>query len=182
MSAAALALYAPGLVGYSVVKLASPSFYALRDARTPVTISVVSIAVNLVLNLWLFRLMGFLGLALGTGLAATVNAALLLVLLSKRIGGLDAPRIWRAFLKITVASLVMAIVIFAVDHWLLVSLPERLLLSGRAGIVAARSVRVFGCIAIGVAVLAVAAHALHIEEFRTAMQRVLRRLRPASTK
>src|SRR5688572_22215559 len=81
MSAAALTLYAPGLIGYSVVKLASPSFYALRDARTPVTVSVISIATNLALNVWLFKLMGFRGLALGTALAATVNAGLLLALL-----------------------------------------------------------------------------------------------------
>jgi putative peptidoglycan lipid II flippase len=182
MSAAALTLYAPGLIGYSVVKLASPSFYALRDARTPVTISVVSIAVNLVLNLWLFRVMGFLGLALGTALAATVNAALLLVLLSKRINGVDAPRLWRAFLKITAASAVMAVVVYAVDTWIMVNLPERLLFPGRTGIALARGLRVFGGIGIGLAVLAVTAHALHIEEFRTAMQRVMRRLRPAPVK
>jgi putative peptidoglycan lipid II flippase len=35
-TAAALVFYAPGLVGYSAVKLAVPAFYALRDSRTPV--------------------------------------------------------------------------------------------------------------------------------------------------
>ena len=34
-TAAALACYAPGLVGYSVVKLASPAFYALGNSRDP---------------------------------------------------------------------------------------------------------------------------------------------------
>ena len=34
--AAALMGYAPGLVGYSAVKIASPTFYALKDSRTPV--------------------------------------------------------------------------------------------------------------------------------------------------
>ena len=182
MSAAALALYAPGLIGYSVVKLASPSFYALRDARTPVTVSVISIVVNLVLNVWLFNVMGFLGLALGTAVAATVNALILLVLLSKRIGGVDAARIWRAFFKITIASAVMGAVVFALDSWIMVNLPDRLLLSGRSGVAVARGVRVFGDIAVGLGVVALAAHALHIEEFRTAMQRVVRRLRPAPPK
>jgi putative peptidoglycan lipid II flippase len=182
MSAAALAFYAPGLAGYSIVKLVSPSFYALRDARTPVTVSVISIVINLVLNLWLFRLMGFRGLALGTAIAATVNALLLLVLLSRKIGGIDAARVLTAFLKISVASAIMGAAVWAVDGWLAARLPEALLLRGTAGIAVARSVRVFGAIGVGLGVLALAAHLLHIEEFRTAMQRVVRRLRPAAPK
>ena len=31
MTAAALAFYAPGILGYSIVKIASPSFYSLRE-------------------------------------------------------------------------------------------------------------------------------------------------------
>src|SRR5262249_25573084 len=38
--ALALICYAPGLVGYSAVKIASPTFYSLRDSRTPVTVSL----------------------------------------------------------------------------------------------------------------------------------------------
>ena len=40
MTAGALAFYAPGILGYSIVKIASPSFYSLREARTPVLVSV----------------------------------------------------------------------------------------------------------------------------------------------
>ena len=43
-TAAALMFYAPGLLGYSAVKIASPSFYSLGDSRTPATVSVLSIA------------------------------------------------------------------------------------------------------------------------------------------
>jgi putative peptidoglycan lipid II flippase len=182
MSAAALAFYAPGLAGYSIVKLASPSFYALRDARTPVTVSVISIVINLGLNIWLFRLMGFRGLALGTAIAATVNALLLLALLSRRIDGIDGARVLTAFLKICAASAIMGVAVWVVDGWLAARLPEALLFDGTPGIAAARAARVFGAIAAGLGVLAIAAHLMHIEEFRTAMARVLRRLRPAATR
>jgi putative peptidoglycan lipid II flippase len=182
MSATALAFYAPGLAGYSIVKLASPSFYALRDARTPVTVSVISIVINLVLNIWLFGLMGFRGLALGTAIAATVNALLLLALLSRRIDGIDGARVLTAFLKICAASAIMGAAVWVVDGWLAARLPETLLLDGTPGIAAARAARVFGAIAAGLGVLAIAAHLMQIEEFRTAMARVLRRLRPAATK
>lgn len=168
-TAAALMAYAPGLLGYSAVKIASPSFYALRDARTPVTVSLVTIGVNLALNLTLVRVMGFVGLALGTGLAAVINASLLLILLSRRIGGIDGTRVLVAFLKITLASLVMAVVAYAVEGWLADRLTGSWILT-RAVPVAA---------AIGAAVLALlaAARLLRLQELEDALAVVLKRLK-----
>ena len=83
-TAAALMFYAPGLVGYSAVKIASPTFYSMRDSRTPVTISVLSVGLNLVLNLILVQVLGFRGLALGTAIAAVLNAVVLLWLLRRQ--------------------------------------------------------------------------------------------------
>ena len=74
-TAAALQFYAVGLLGYSIVRIASPTFYALGDSRTPVQISIASVAVNAVLNVVLVRVLGYRGLALGTSIAALVNAA-----------------------------------------------------------------------------------------------------------
>ena len=42
-TAAALQFYALGLVGYSVVRIASPVFYALGENRTPVKVSVATV-------------------------------------------------------------------------------------------------------------------------------------------
>ena len=47
-TAAALQFYAVGLLGYSVVRIASPTFYALGDSRTPVKVSVATVLVNAV--------------------------------------------------------------------------------------------------------------------------------------
>jgi putative peptidoglycan lipid II flippase len=103
-TAAALLFYSPGLVAYSVVKIASPTFYSLRDSRTPVLVSVTSVALNLVLNVVLFRVMGFRGLALGTAIAAGFNALTLLLLLRGRVGGLDGRRLAVAAIKISIAA------------------------------------------------------------------------------
>ena len=46
-TAAALQFYALGLVGYSVVRIVSPTFYALGRARTPVIISATSVGSSL---------------------------------------------------------------------------------------------------------------------------------------
>src|SRR5688572_19260088 len=45
-TAAALACYAPGLIGYSAVKLISPAFYAMNNSRIPVVASAVSVLFN----------------------------------------------------------------------------------------------------------------------------------------
>ncbi len=100
-TAAALIFYAPGLLGYSAVKIASPSFYSLRDSRTPVVVSVIAVLTNLTINLLLVRVMGYRGLALGTALAAMFNAGTLLWLLRRRLGGLDERRVFIAFVKIS---------------------------------------------------------------------------------
>jgi putative peptidoglycan lipid II flippase len=168
-TAAALMFYAPGLLGYSAVKIASPTFYSLRDSRTPVTISVISVLTNLVLNLVLVRVMGFAGLALGTALAALFNAGALLLLLRGRIGGLGGRDLLTAVAKISLASIVMGIVAVASARWL-----ETM---GGGGEVQ-KGVRVFSAIAAALVALALTARLLRIEEFNEAGARVLRRIVP----
>jgi putative peptidoglycan lipid II flippase len=177
MTAGALLFYAPGIVGYSVVKIASPGFYSLRDARTPVIVSVVTILVNVGLNLWLARGMGmgFRGLALGTAIAANLNAGLLLYLLSRRLGGVDGPRILWALLKIVAASAIMGVAAYAVEAWLAGTMPAELIGSREIS----RIVRVLLTIGAGVAALAAAAWLLRIDEFSQAIRRVTSRLRPS---
>jgi putative peptidoglycan lipid II flippase len=171
-TAAALMFYAPGLLGYSAVKIASPTFYALRDSRTPVIVSVLSVLANLAINLALVRVMGFRGLALGTALAAMFNAVTLLWLLRRRLGGLDGRRIATSLLKIVIASIVMGLAAWYTSFWLTRAIPDDALLW--------KAVRVTAAIATGVAVLVLSARALRIAEFEEALKRVLRRLKPAS--
>ena len=167
-TAAALMCYAPGLLGYSTVKIAVPSFFALRDSRTPALISVGSVVLNVALNLLLIRLMGYRGLALGTAIAALVNAAALLYLLQRRLGGLEGPRIAMAFVKISVASALMAWAAFGTEQWLATTWP---------GLgVWHQATRLGTAISAGLIVLATAARALRIEEFDDVRRWLLTRL------
>jgi len=172
MVASSLFFYAIGIVGYSIVKIALPSFYSLRDARTPVIVSVVAIATNVALNLWLHALLGYRGLALGTALSATANAGLLLFLLSRRLEGLDGARVLQSLGKIVAASAIMGVAAYFTESWLHDQFGARTTV--------AHAIRVFGGIAAGLATLAAAAWALRIDEFSQAMQRVIGRLRPRS--
>jgi putative peptidoglycan lipid II flippase len=163
--AAALMGYAPGLVGYSAVKIASPTFYALKDSRTPVTIGMVCIVLNVALNLLLVRTsLSYAGLALGTGIAAIANAVLLFWMLRRRLGGLDDRRVITALVKVLLASAAMAAVAWGVEHQLALHWaghePWR------------RAVRVGLAISLGLGTLALAARLLRLHEFQVAFGRV----------
>ena len=167
-TAAALVFYAPGLLGYAAVKITVPSFYALRDSRTPVLVSIGSVLVNIGLNLWLVRVIGYRGLALGTAIAASLNASVLLALLGRRLGGLDAVRIATAFGKIAMASVIMGLAVIGMEHWLSRMWPDPGLLPQLA--------RLLTTIASGLAVLALSGRAMRIHELEGLRQRLTARL------
>jgi putative peptidoglycan lipid II flippase len=168
-TAAGLMFYAPGLIGYSAVKIASPTFYALRDSRTPVMASMLSVVANVALNVTLVRVMGYRGLALGTAIAALLNAGMLLWLLRGRLGGIEGGRVATTFAKIAAASAVMAAAAVGASHWL------ESAVAGTGTL--ARATQVFGAIGAGVVTLALASRALRIAEFDEAVATVLRRFR-----
>ena len=170
-TAVALICYAPGLLGYSIVKIASPTFYSLKDSRTPVIVSITSVAMNLVLNLVLVRYYGFRGLALGTAIAALFNAAVLLWLLRGRLGGLDGRRLFVAVAKIIPAAAVMAVVAALVSRWFDDAYP------GAGELM--KAMRVAVSIAAAFVALAISARLLRIDEFDQAVARIMRRIAPA---
>ena len=168
-TAAALLFYAPGLAGYSAVRIAVPCFYALGNSRIPAAVSMGAVVLNIVLNLILVQVMGYRGLALGTSIAALVNAATLLALLRRRLDGLDLPRVLLMLVKITVASAAMGLAAWWLHGWLTATW-EGVGLSLRLA-------RVTASIAAGVAVLFVAARVLRIREVDLAIEQVKARLR-----
>ncbi len=167
-TAAALVFYAPGLLGYSAIKLAVPTFYALRDSRTPVVVGAASVAFNAGLNVLLVRWLGVRGLALGTSASALFNAAALMWLLRKKLGGLDGRRVGVSFAKVLAASLFMAAVAWGTERGLAGLMPS--------ASVASKLVRVGGGIGAGLVALGAAARVLRIAEFDGAFQAVRTRL------
>jgi len=109
----ALIFYAIGLFAYASVRVIAPVFYSFGDTKTPVKVSVLAVAVNIVLNLSLMRPLSFKGLALATSLSAMVNMFTLMSLLRKRIGPLDLCDLSSHFLKMLGCSAFMGAVLWA---------------------------------------------------------------------
>jgi putative peptidoglycan lipid II flippase len=168
-TAAALVCYAIGLTGYSVVKVVSPTFYALHESRTPVMVSAASVLVNAALNIMFVRRFGYLGLAVGTSLTALLNASVLLEMLRRRLGGIEGTRLLGVFGRSLAASVLMAAAAFAMDQWLTRVLPGRSL--------GVEVVRVGTTISGSLVVLLAATWLLDLHEIKNVLRALTVRLR-----
>ncbi len=84
MTALSLQAFSLGLIGFSLVKVLAPAYFAREDTKTPVKVGLISLAVNFCLSVILAYGLTrsayegtHAGLALATSVAAMVNAWLL---------------------------------------------------------------------------------------------------------
>ncbi len=181
MVAWALTAYSIGLAGYAAIKVLSPAFYALDDAKTPMYVSLASIAIHVVTSFGMMQLLstvgqsaerpngyGHAGVALATSTVALVNFLALALLMRKRISGINGGEIGAAFLKILVASAAMS----AVCYFSYLSLAGWL---GEKTFVG-RLIETFIPIAIGGVTFVAAAKLLRISEIEKLFEIVRRKL------
>jgi putative peptidoglycan lipid II flippase len=113
----ALQCYAPGLAVFSMVKVFVPVFYARQDTRTPVKVAVLSVALNLALNLlfvWTWpHDVKHAGLALATVLSSAFNGLVLAVLVHRQYGSPGWGEILGSAARALGCSLGMAVVVAA---------------------------------------------------------------------
>lgn len=182
MSAWALAGYSIGLTGYAAIKILSPAFYALNDAKTPMIIAIASIIVNALASYFFREILihvsvspehpsglGHVGVALATSSVALVNFIALFWLMRKRIGGIDGRKILASFIKIALASAVMSLVC-----WL--SYLGLFYLLGTQGLIV-RLLEAFVPIALGGVVFFFVAKALGVTELEKVFNGLKRKLR-----
>jgi putative peptidoglycan lipid II flippase len=115
MTALSLQAFSLGLIGFSVVKILAPAYYAREDTKTPVKVGLIALVVNFVLSVtlaWTLTRAGYAGthagLALAISVAAIVNAWLLWRGL-RRDGIVGATKGWGVLLlRLFLANLAMA--------------------------------------------------------------------------
>ena len=168
-TAAALQFYALGLVGYSIVRIVSPTFYSLHKSRIPVMVSMASVVVNVALNWWLVGILGFRGLALGTSITALLNASVQLWLMRRELNGIDGDRIVGSLVRIAVATAAMAVAAWGANALLMMWLPGSTLV--------VQVIRLTLSIGAAVLTLTLAAQLLRIPEFGEARDLMLGRFR-----
>jgi putative peptidoglycan lipid II flippase len=131
MTQRALVAYSLGLVGLILVKVLAPGFYARQNIKTPVKVAIFTLVATQVMNLAFIIPLGHAGLALSIGLAACLNAGLLLHLLKKQ--GIYQPQPgWTGyFLRVSLAVTLMAAMLFyamgEAQWWLAASFLDRIM-------------------------------------------------------
>jgi putative peptidoglycan lipid II flippase len=85
MTSRALFFYSFSILGLGISDLLTKMFYSLKDTRTPMIISLFTVALNILLNLFFSQFMGYAGLALATSIAALSSALILFVYLNQKV-------------------------------------------------------------------------------------------------
>jgi putative peptidoglycan lipid II flippase len=120
-SAGALRFYAIGLCGYAALKVLVNAFYALDRRKTPMVVSFVAVGINLLLNWFFTRQLGWghRGLAFSTSCVATSNFLILYILMRAQLGRLESHAMLVLLAKVALASAALFAVAWAGGHFLL---------------------------------------------------------------
>lgn len=110
----AVLFYSVGVCAFGGVSIVVRCFYSLEDTRTPVKVGCVALCSNIALDYLLMKPLAHGGLALATSLSSFLNVTVLLWLLRVKIGPLGLRAVGITVLKTCAATLVMAIVSWAV--------------------------------------------------------------------
>jgi len=159
--AAALSAFALGLIGHSGVEILARAFYALHDTKTPVWLGVLALGINLALSVALIDTLQVTGLALANTIAVSIEMVLLIVVIRRRLGGLDDRRVAISALKTAIAAVVMGLAVW-----------------GFLSVTASASVilRAVGGMIVGASMFFIAAWLLRSEELHSVLGMVWRRL------
>lgn len=138
----ALAFFALGISGHSLLEVLSRAFYALADTLTPVLVGAASLIANIILSIVLIRVIGdpgslargsFAGLALANSLTTLLEGLALWWLLRRRIGALHDNVVLGNAARGLLAAVGMGVVVWWVMQ-ALVTAPVILVVSGGVGV------------------------------------------------
>jgi putative peptidoglycan lipid II flippase len=141
----------------------------MQDSRTPALVNVAAVTVNTVANILLFHSLGARGLALGYAAAYSFGAILLVVLIRRRLGGLEGRNVASGLGRVVVAGAVTAAAAYGVATFL-----------GRTvgtETIPQQALQVLGSVGIGLLVFVAMALLLRIEDLRQVVGMTVGRFR-----
>ncbi|MEI6144656.1 MAG: murein biosynthesis integral membrane protein MurJ [Candidatus Berkelbacteria bacterium] len=118
MAALTLGWFSFSLIAQGLIPLFAKAYYARHNTRIPTYISVVSIFISIAIAFPLARIMGVAGLALAFSIGSYLNALALYFWLHRVVPQIFNHEIVWSGLKVIFASLVMAVVVRYLGHYL----------------------------------------------------------------
>lgn len=118
-----LMAYALGLPSFIAIKIFSTVHWARQDTVTPVRISIIATIANILLSIALIQVMGVAGIALATGLTAWLQFVMHVQKLKGHPAVVFDKNFRRSATWIVLCSVIMSIVLFILDNFVLIGLP-----------------------------------------------------------
>ncbi len=114
LTGATLAFLAIGLSAQAISLLLVRGFYALKDTKTPVIVSLIVVALNIVLSLYAVMLLKLdvWSIGLANSIAAVLSAVLLFCTLHFKIGKFDLRMVLAPFLKMFMSTIIMGVSLY----------------------------------------------------------------------
>jgi putative peptidoglycan lipid II flippase len=163
----ALLWYASGLIFHSVLEVLARSYYAMHDTKTPVLVGATAMGINVGLSfafVALFNNIGWMphgGLALANSLATALETITLIILMRKRLKGIQGKELIKGAGAAALGTLAMSA---AIVLWLQFMRQSPAVLTSLGGV------------AIGAVIYALVLIFLHIPEIHLLIQFLLRKL------
>ena len=111
LTSGALTFYAIGMIGYGLMELFNKVFYAMQDTKTPMKISALAIALNVVGSIIFVRMIGYRGLPLAASLTSLMIASIMLKVVHDKVGGIVDKQCFHELLEVILASAIMGVVV-----------------------------------------------------------------------
>ncbi len=111
LAAKASVAYAWGIVFFAAAKVLVNAFYARSEGRVAVWVGLGGVLLNIILNIALYKPLGFVGLALGSSLSALVQVLVLLYLMRRRLGRMLRQELLKDLEKVIVCAAAMGMVL-----------------------------------------------------------------------
>ncbi len=172
LTARVLQAFVVGLPFFSAFQLLTRTFYAMQDSRTPALVNVAAAGVNIVANLFFLEVagLGVVGLALGHATSYVFSSIVCVLVLRRRLGGIEGGAIAHSLARIVPAAVLAALAAFGTSGLLarlvgIATLPQQILQVGAA-------------VLAGLLVFGSSALIFGIREADDVRAAVLRRLRP----
>lgn len=114
LTGATLAFLAVGLAAQAVSLLLVRGFYALKDTKTPVIVSLTVVALNVVLSLYfiMFLKLDVWSIGLANSISAIVSGVLLLWTLHFKVGKFNPEAVLGPLIKMLLATVIMGMALY----------------------------------------------------------------------
>lgn len=114
LTGATLAFLAIGLAAQAISLLLVRGFYALKDTKTPVIISLTVVTLNIVLSVYsiIVLKLDVWSVGLANSISAIVSAVLLLIMLHFKVGKFNLRMVVMPFFKMLMATIIMGVALY----------------------------------------------------------------------